>query len=400
MASFHPLYALIGLLAYVTISYVIPKSVYKYGEKAGQVYREDFGHLSNYLMDTLKGIKEILIFGRQKQTMEQIDSYSEQLNDTTLNLKKHEGLLKGVTDCGLYAMVFLQIMLSVYLYSHGLVSAPTALLALLLLFASFGPSLALSQLSASLVHTFSSAKSVLRVLNITADQYHGGTKQLEEISQIEFKNVAFGYDGKDSLYENVNMKWTKGQIIGIKGKNGTGKSTLISLLFQDIVPDSGDIFINGKSISLYEKESLFRQFSVVDAHTTVFSDKLRHNVTLYHDRYSDEEIMVALRKAGLEEFIEDLPDGLDTYMQEYAGNISSGQVQRLALARLFLKNSSLYILDEPTSNLDILNEKHILKSLKLHGEDKLVIIISHNDSVLALADEVYEIENRKIKAAC
>lgn len=171
------------------------------------------------------------------------------------------------------------------------------------------------------------------------------------------------------------------------------------MLFQDIVPDNGDIFINGKSIASYEKESLFQQFSVVDAHTTVFSDQLRHNITLYHDQYSDEEIMLALQKAGLEEFVKELPDGLDTYMQEYAGNISSGQVQGLALARLFLKNSSMYILDEPTSNLDILNEKHILKSLKMHGDDKLIVIISHNDSVLSLADEVYAIEGGKVSAA-
>lgn len=109
--------------------------------------------------------------------------------------------------------------------------------------------------------------------------------------------------------------------------------------------------------------------------------------------------MLALQKAGLEEFVKELPDGLDTYMQEYAGNISSGQVQRLALARLFLKNSSMYILDEPTSNLDILNEKHILKSLKMHGDDKLIVIISHNDSVLSLADEVYAIEGGKVSAA-
>ena len=244
-----------------------------------------------------------------------------------------------------------------------------------------------------------SAKSVLRVLNINADNCSKGTESVSEITHIEFKDVSFAYEGKETLYEEVNMKWTKGKIIGIKGQNGTGKSTLISLLFQDIFPNTGDIFINGKSISSYSKESLYKQFSVVDAHTTVFSDKLRHNITLYHDDYSDEEIMLALQKAGLEEFVEGLPDGLDTYMQEYAGNISSGQVQRLALARLFLKNSSLYILDEPTSNLDILNEKHILKSLKMHGDDKLIVIISHNDSVLALADEVYTIKDGRILAA-
>ena len=399
LSTFHPLYGVLGLIAYVTISYVIPQSVYRFGERAGKVYREDFGKLSNYLMDTLKGIKEILIFGRQKQTLEQIDSYSNQLNETTLNLKKHEGLLKAATDSGLYIMICLQVILSLYLYSHEMVSGPTALLALLLLFSSFGPSLALSHLSASLVHTFASAKSVLRVLNINADNCLEGTESVDDITQIEFNDVSFAYEGKQALYEEVNMKWTKGKIIGIKGQNGTGKSTLISLLFQDIVPNTGDIFINGKSISSYTKESLYKQFSVVDAHTTVFSDKLRHNITLYHDDYSDEEIMLALQKAGLEEFVEGLPDGLDTYMQEYAGNISSGQVQRLALARLFLKNSSLYILDEPTSNLDILNEKHILKSLKMHGDDKLIVIISHNDSVLALADEVYAIKNGRILAA-
>lgn len=399
LSSFNLLYGVAALITYVLISYVIPKAVYSLGERAGTAYRQQFGDLSNFLMDSLKGIKEILVFGVQRKTLQTIDSYSNQLNDTTLELKKHEGKLKALTDAGLYSMVFLQIILSIYLYNQQLVTAPTALLALLILFASFGPSLALSQLSASLVHTFASVNSVLRLLNLEPHGQVNGTKAAEEIHHITFKDVAFSYDEKEPLYEQVNMTWSKGKIIGIKGENGVGKSTLMSLLFQDISPTAGTILLNDQNILHFSKESLLEQFSVVDAHTVVFSDTLRNNITLFQERYDDEEIMLACQKAGLDEFVQNLPDGLDTYMQEYAGNVSSGQVQRLALARLFLKNSSVYILDEPTSNLDVLNEKHILKSLKLHAEDKLIVLISHSDSVLALADEVYTINNGRIRIA-
>lgn len=399
LSSLHPLYGVAALITYVMISYVIPRAVYSFGERAGTAYRQQFGDLSNFLMDSLKGMKEILVFGVQRKTLQTIDSYSNQLNDTTLELKKHEGILKAVTDAGLYCMVFVQIILSIYLYNQQLVTAQAALLSLLILFASFGPSLALSQLSASLVHTFASVNSVLRLLNLKPHGQVNGIEAAEEIHQITFKDVAFSYDGKEPLYEQVNMKWTKGKIIGIKGENGVGKSTLMSLLFQDISPTTGKILLNDQNIHQFSKESLLEQFSVVDAHTVVFSDTLRHNITLFQDRYNDEEIMLACQKAGLDEFVQSLPDGLDTYMQEYAGNVSSGQVQRLALARLFLKNSSVYILDEPTSNLDVLNEKHILKSLKLHAKDKLIVLISHSDSVLALADEVYTINNGHIKIA-
>ena len=399
LSSFHPLYGVAAIVTYILISFVIPKAVYYCGEQAGIEYRNNFGQLSNFLMDSLKGIKELLIFGGQKRTIDQIDTYSEQLNETTLTLKKHEGLLKALTDVGLYITVFTQIMLTIYLYNHEMVTAAEGLLALLLLFSSFGPSLALSHLSASLVHTFASAKSVLRVLNIQPDIPTDGTGHVQDIESITFSNIAFGYNTKSLLYDHVNMRWTKGTIIGIKGKNGVGKSTLISLLLQDLSPLQGDILINHQNIKGLSKEKLLEKFCIVDAQTTVFSDTLRHNITLYNDSYTDNEILDACKKAGLNEFISSLPSGLNTYLQEYAANMSSGQLQRLALARLFLKNAPVYILDEPTSNLDVLNEKHILQSIKANASDKLVILISHSDTVLALADQVYSIEDGLIRTA-
>ena len=149
------------------------------------------------------------------------------------------------------------------------------------------------------------------------------------------------------------------------------------MLLHDLKPTEGQILINQQNIEQLSKEKMAEQISMVDAHTTVFSDTVRHNITLYGSCYTDDQILEACEKAGLDEFIAELPDGLDTYLQEYAGNMSSGQLQRLALARLFLKNAPVFILDEPTSNLDVLNEKHILQSIKANAADKLVILISH-----------------------
>lgn len=395
----HPFYGVLAFLSYLFIGYVVPKIVYRFGGGAAENYRTQFGALSNFLMDSLKGIKELIIFRHQKETLNKIDHFSEDLNTSTYQLKVHEGILKSLTDGALYFSVFSQIVVSIYLYQTNVVSGPIALLAILLLFSSFGPSLALSQLSASLVHTFASAKRVMKVLQIKPEVEVNGTKSINEVNSIRFDHVSFGYDETNLLYSHVNMEWKKGEIIGIRGANGTGKSTLIDLLLKNLPVNSGAMKINNDNINLFDTNDFRKQFSTVDTSTIVFSDTLRRNITLFQDEYDDEEIRIACKKAGLQEFIDRLPNGLDTYMQEYAANISSGQLQRLALARMFLKNSSVFILDEPTSNLDTINESFILQSVQEHAKDKITIIISHDENVLSIANKVYKINNHRIEMA-
>lgn len=393
--SFHPFYAVAALFSYLLISYVVPKSVYRSGQEAGEAYRVQFGMQSQYILDRLKGLKELYIFGQEQQTINQIDEYSEELNNSTLSLKKHEGLLKALTDGALYLSVFIQIGISIYLYGIGKVDAGTGLLAMLLLYSSFGPALALSQLSSSLVHTFASAKRVLGIMNITPEVNEGGSRELVHIGNIKYKDVQFEYEKGKHLYKNVNFEWRIGEIIGIRGDNGTGKSTLISLLLRDIPVTKGTILLNGVPAEEYDADSYRNHFSMVDAHTIVFSDTLRRNLTMYK-KYKDEEIWDACEKAGLYQFIKSLPEGLDTHLQEFGENLSSGQLQRLALARLFLDDASVFILDEPTTNLDALNESSILQAIKAHAGDKLVILISHHPEVLAMADRIFEVSNGQI----
>lgn len=393
--ALHPLYAVVALFSYVLISYIVPKSVYRSGRDAGESYRIQFGIQSQYILDRLKGLKELHIFGQEKQTINQIDKYSEDLNDSTFSLKKHEGLLKALTDGALYFSVFLQIGMTIYLYGQSKVDADKGLLAMLLLFSSYGPALALSQLSASLVHTFASAKRVLGIINLTPEVIEEGNKELTIIHDIKYDHVQFEYEKNNPLYKNVNLEWRLGEIIGIKGDNGTGKSTLISLLLRDIPVTHGAILVNGIPIQKYSAESYRKQFSMVDAHTVVFSDTLRRNLTVYKE-YTDEEIWDACKKAGLDQFVQNLPDGLDTHLQEFGENLSSGQQQRLALARLFLDDAPVFILDEPTTNLDALNESSILQTIKAHAGGKLVILISHHAEVLAMANRIFEVRDGQI----
>ena len=393
--SFHPSYALVALLSYVSIAYIVPKSVYRSGSEAGESYRAQFGAQSQFILDRLKGLKELYIFGQEKETLKQIDQYSENLNDSTLHLKKHEGLLKALTDAVLYLSVFLMIGISMYLYHLGIIDASAGLLSVLLLFSSFGPALALSQLSASLVHTFASAKRVLGIMNLEPEVMEEGNQELTCIRTIKYNNVQFEYETGKPLFKNVNMNWQMGEIIGIKGDNGAGKSTLISLLLRDLPVTSGAILINGVSVKEYNADSYRKQFGMVDAHTVVFSDTLRRNLTMYKN-YDDEKVWEACKKAGLYQFVKSLPQGLDTYLQEFGENLSSGQLQRLGLARLFLNDASVFILDEPTTNLDALNESSILQSIKANAKQKLVILISHQTEVLAMADRVYEVKDGQI----
>lgn len=397
--SLHPVFALIGAVSYWMIGYLIPLAVYRFGQKTAEAYRTKYGMLSSFLMDSLKGIKEIIIFGKKDHTLNSIDTYSDELNNTTKNLKRHEGLLKALTDTMIYTAVFAQLLTSVYLIMKGEADIGAVLLGLLVLFSSFGPSLALSQLSASLVHTSASAKRVLRLLNQEPDIVYSGSKELEKVETIRFDKVKFGYENGRELYSNVNLAFHKGEITAIRGENGAGKSTLISLLLQNLTPLEGSILINEEPASSYSHESVRENIGIVTASTIVFTDTLRNNLTLYHNRYTDEQIKQACFKAGLSEYLESLPEGLDTFMEEYAGNMSSGQLQRLALARMFLKDATIFILDEPTSNLDALNEKSVLGAIKRQSADKIVILISHNEDVLELADKVYKIENKAIQIA-
>ena len=397
--SLHPLYALIGVISYWVIGYLIPVAVYRFGQRSAEVYRTKQGMLSSFLMDSLKGIKEIIIFGKKNHTLHSIDTYSHELNGTTKNLKRHEGLLKALTDTMIYLTVFVQLFTSVYFITEREVDMGAVLLAMLVLFSSFGPSLALSQLSASLVHTSASAKRVLRLLNLKPDILYSGRKKLDQVETIRFEDVKFGYENGRELYRHVNLTFHKGEITAIRGANGTGKSTLISLLLQNLRPLEGNVYINDEPAMCYSHESLRQNIGLVTASTTVFTDTLRNNLTLYQKGYTDEQIKQACFKAGLSEYVESLPKGLDTFMEEYAANMSSGQVQRIALARMFLKDSPIFILDEPTSNLDALNEKAVLATIKRHAADKVVLLISHNEDVWELADQVYKIENKMIQTA-
>lgn len=397
--SLHPLYALIGVISYWVIGYLIPVAVYRFGQRSAEVYRTKQAMLSSFLMDSLKGIKEIIIFGKKNHTLHSIDTYSHELNGTTKNLKRHEGLLKTLTDTMIYLTVFVQLFTSVYFITEREVDMGAVLLAMLVLFSSFGPSLALSQLSASLVHTSASAKRVLRLLNLKPDILYSGRKKLDQVETIRFEDVKFGYENGRELYRHVNLTFHKGEITAIRGANGTGKSTLISLLLQNLRPLEGNVYINDEPAMCYSHESLRQNIGLVTASTTVFTDTLRNNLTLYQKGYTDEQIKQACFKAGLSEYVESLPKGLDTFMEEYAANMSSGQVQRIALARMFLKDSPIFILDEPTSNLDALNEKAVLATIKRHAADKVVLLISHNEDVWELADQVYKIENKMIQTA-
>ncbi|WP_462406289.1 amino acid ABC transporter ATP-binding/permease protein [Gracilibacillus sp. Marseille-QA3620] len=397
--SLHPLYALIGVISYWVIGYLIPVAVYRFGQRSAEVYRTKQGMLSSFLMDSLKGIKEIIIFGKKNHTLHSIDTYSHELNGTTKNLKRHEGLLKALTDTMIYLTVFVQLFTSVYFITERESHMGAVLLAMLVLFSSFGPSLALSQLSASLVHTSASAKRVLRLLNLKPDILYSGRKKLDQVETIRFEDVKFGYENGRELYRHVNLTFHKGEITAIRGANGTGKSTLISLLLQNLRPLEGNVYINDELAMCYSHESLRQNIGLVTASTTVFTDTLRNNLTLYQKGYTDEQIKQACFKAGLSEYVESLPKGLDTFMEEYAANMSSGQVQRIALARMFLKDSPIFILDEPTSNLDALNEKAVLATIKRHAADKVVLLISHNEDVWELADQVYKIENKMIQTA-
>ncbi|MGL4819897.1 MAG: ATP-binding cassette domain-containing protein, partial [Bacilli bacterium] len=341
--------------------------------------------------DRLKGLREILVFGAKKRTIDETDQASAALNEHSKRMKMHEGKVKMWTDVALYVTMGTHVLISVVLVTDGIVLAIDAIVGLAVLVSSFGPFLALSQLSASLTQTTASAKVVLNFLEQPTDELEQRAKSMDGVHAIYVENVTYGYDESQSLFQTETFTLSKGEIIALKGANGSGKSTFVSVLAGQLAPRSGEV--------RYERDSnvstVAPPFAVMNPQTFIFTDTLRFNLTL-GAHYTEQQLAIAIAAAGLTEFVARLEDGLDTHLDEQGANISTGQKQRIGLARVFLQNRTVQVFDEPTTNVDAENEAHILQSIVGQRSDKITIIVSHSPDVLAYATRTFEIKNGRL----
>lgn len=353
-------------------------------------YRDNFGKLNSYFLDSLWGIKEILQFGFGEKRNKEIENKTDDLMNINKKLKNYEGIIGGLTNSVILIFTLAILIISYLVVKDGdfkNIIIPTIAMA-----SSFGPVIALSNLSNNLFFTLASGERVLTLLSekpVVEEVYNG--KDLE-FDGAECKNIYFDYGGEEIL-KDYNLNIENGKIIGIKGKSGSGKSTLLKLLMRFWDIKKGDLKISNADIKEINTSALRNMESYTTQDTSIFKDTIENNIKIADYNATREEVIDACKKASLHDFIMTLPKNYDTEVGELGDTLSGGEKQRISVARSFLHKAPFILLDEPTSNLDSLNEAIILKSIKDNRENRTVILVSHRESTLNIADKIYQMKN-------
>ena len=389
-------FVVVALAAYLTVGVILPIITTKLAREDGRRYRELVGEMNDFFLDSVRGMKEIQLFGYAQQRLDEIQQRSQKIDTAFERIKDQEGKVRVYTEVAVSAFNIIMLFTGLILFSLDKIDFSAFLIGVILLMSSYGPVIALSNLSSNLLQTLASGE---RVLSLLAEEPElkdvESAVDLKEVSRIDVENVNFAY-GEEQILSDVSLSVKKGEILGIHGRSGSGKSTLLKLLMRFYDPKSGSIKINGETLPNINTRSLRDNMAYITQQTYIFNETIEENIRLARRDATLEEIMEAAKKASIHDFILSLPEGYQTKMTELGGNLSDGEKQRIGIARAFLHNAPIILLDEPTSNLDSLNEAMILKSLLNVKAEKLIILVSHRQSTMAICDQVIGIENGRM----
>ena len=403
IGRYHWLAGLLALAAYLIVGVAIPMWNGKRGSQKGMEFRTNFGELNSFVLDSLRGLDETIQYGQGEKRKEQMSEHSKNLAGMQESLSKMEGSQRSFTNMVILLASFGMLALTIWLYDKGAMGFEGILTCTIAMMGSFGPVVALSSLSNNLNQTLASGERVLSLLEetplveeIPGDVETSGAESKEHgFTGAEAENVTFAY-GEEVILDNYSLKLQPGKITGIHGASGSGKSTLLKLLMRFWDVQDGSVSVDGTDVRKIPTKHLRDMESYVTQETHLFHDSIANNIAIAKPGASREEIMEAAKKASIHDFIMTLPKGYDTEVGELGDTLSGGEKQRIGIARAFLHECPLILLDEPTSNLDSLNEGIILKSLKESAEKKTVVLVSHRVSTMNVADVVYEMENGRI----
>ena len=389
-------FVIVALAAYLTVGVILPIITTKLAREDGRRYRELVGEMNDFFLDSVRGMKEIQLFGYAQQRLAEIQQRSQKIDTAFERIKDQEAKVRVYTEVAVSAFNIIMLFTGLILFSLDKIDFSAFLIGVILLMSSYGPVIALSNLSSNLLQTLASGE---RVLSLLAEEPElkdvESAVDLKAVSRIDVENVNFAY-GEEQILSDVSLSVKKGEILGIHGRSGSGKSTLLKLLMRFYDPKSGNIKINGETLPNINTRSLRDNMAYITQQTYIFNETIEENIRLARRDATLEEIMEAAKKASIHDFILSLPEGYQTKMTELGGNLSDGEKQRIGIARAFLHNAPIILLDEPTSNLDSLNEAMILKSLLNVKAEKLIILVSHRQSTMAICDQVIGIENGRM----
>lgn len=391
LGQISPLAAIVMLVGHIAIAVVLPMVFSSLAGDAAAETRRSLAGISNSFLDLLRGIAEIISFAYQKRAVKKVNALNAKLKTNQDRLIRQLAVLLALEDM---LEVFVTVAVFVVLAKSGAVGSDILLAASLTYF-SFGAVRAVSLLGNGLAQTLASADRVMSILEekpmveeITNKGYLSKNAIANyEADIIEVNGISFAYKS-EKILDNFSLRVKNHEFIGIQGPSGCGKSTMLKLIMHFWNLESGEIKIAGKNILDINTASLYEKLSYMTQTSEFFEGSIRDNLLIAKPDATDEELKEALRKASILDYVSSLKDGLDTYIKELGENFSGGEQQRLGLARCFLKDAEIYLFDEPTSNLDALNESIILNSIKKYMKGKTIIMVSHRDSTLRICDNV------------
>lgn len=395
IGSFSVILGVIALFAYIVVGLIIPILTSKYSKDYAINFRTKSGDLSSFVLDSLRGLSELLQYAQANKRLEKMNKKTDDLAFDEERMKKNSGKNTAVTQTVVLLFDLIMLFSSAYLYSKNIVGFDGVLISTLALFSSFGPVISLAALGSTLQNTFAAGNRVLDILEETPQVEEVTDKKEILFNGANAKDIAFSYENENIL-SNVSVEIPKNSVVGIIGKSGSGKSTLLKLFMRFWDTQKGSIKISDRQISDINTDNLRDLESFVTQDTHLFFDSIKNNLRIAKPDATDKEIQEACKKASLHEFIMKLPNGYETSVGELGDYLSGGERQRLGLARAFLHNAPFMLLDEPTSNLDSLNEAVILNSLQKERNGKTIMLVSHRKSTMRIVDKVYSVEHGRM----
>mgnify|MGYP004514538297 FL=1 len=390
ISSFSKTAAVLALFGYICVGVLIPVLTSKLSNDNGPQFRRQSGELSSFILDSLRGLSEILQYGMGNSRLNEINEKTDEIAFIEKKMKDLTSLNTAISS-----LVILSFDIAMLLTTASTGDLRCCLISTVAFMSSFGPATSLAALGSTLQNTFAAGNRVLDILDEDPIVEDITGKPVTNFSGAKAEDVSFSY-GDEMILQNISVEMPQNRIIGITGKSGSGKSTFLKLLMRFWQTDSGRISISEKDINEINTDDLRDMESYMTQETHLFHDTIKNNMKIAKLDATDEEIISACKKASVHNFIMSLPNGYETKISELGGNLSGGEKQRLGLARAFLHNGSLILLDEPTSNLDSLNEAVILKSLYSERKDKTIVLVSHRKSTMGIADTVYSMEKGRM----
>ena len=388
--------ALIALSGYLVVGIVVPMISSGKLKESGVRYRAEFASFNAYFMDSIKGIKDIVLNNAGEQRKMEVNQRSEVLLGETKKMKHDITRSAAITELTVSLFILAALAAGILLVSNGMLSMGRMIIGVVAVFGSFGPVIAISALPGNLAQTFASGDRVLDLLAEKPAVTPIENGKTFEYQDLKVTDLSFSYDGQTQILSDVCMYAKKGEIIGIIGESGCGKSTFLKLLLRFWQKNNGEIAYNGMDIEQVDSENLLKNVTMVSQVTYLFDETIADNLRIAKPDAAQEELEAACRMASVHDFIMTLPEGYNTRVGALGDNLSAGEKQRIGLARAFLRGSDLILLDEPTSNVDSINEGIILKTLREQKNKKSIILVSHRESTMAVADRIYRVENGRM----